>query len=138
MAIKQLRLPDSELEILHVLWDRETSTAREIREIIEKKKNEPIAHSTIVTLLQRLEKKGHIQRTGEKQGKAFVYRATIEPERAQKHFIKKYLARFIGNDPLPLFSWLIESGDLSVQDISQVREMLDDLERKKSEEHHDE
>lgn len=128
---KDLRLPDSELQILEILWERGASTVREIREILARKRGESLAHSTIMTLLQRLESKGHIQKTNDRVGKAFIFEAKLKPERAQKHFLKKYLSRFFGSDPVPLFSWLIESEDLSLDEIVQIRALLEEREQRK-------
>ncbi len=128
---QDLRLPESELQILEILWERGACTGREIRETLAQSRVETLAHSTVMTLLQRLEKKGHVQKTGDQVGKAFVFQAKLKPERAQKHFLKKYLSRFFGNDLVPLFSWLIESEDLSLEDISQIRTLLEEQEHKK-------
>ncbi len=137
MAKETLRLPDSELEVLQALWQLGPSTARGVREHIGKKRKEERAHATVVTLLQRLEAKKYIQKTGKQVGKAFVYQAVLKPDRAQKHMFKKYLAQFAGSDPIPVFSQLIETSDLSVDDIVEIRKMLEALEQKKKEESDD-
>lgn len=128
-----LHVPDSELEVLEVLWERGPSTAGQIRESVSSRRTEPLAHSTVVTLVQRLEKKGHVKRTGKRIGKAFVYDAVLKPERARSHFVRQFVSRHFGDDPLPLFSSLIEGGDLKMDEIVEMRKMLDDLERSKTE-----
>ncbi len=130
MTAAEIRLPESELQAMEALWEKGPCTVRDIREAIEEKRGEALAHSTVVTMLQRLEKKGLIQKTGEQVGKAFIFKAVLKPDRAQQHFLKKYLTRFLGNDPIPVFSWLIESGDLNMDEIAQVRKMLEAQERK--------
>ncbi len=95
-----------------------------MREALTARRREPIAHPTVVTLLQRLEKKGYVERTGEQVGKAFVYRAVLQPKQVQKHFVRDFLSRHFRDDPIPLFSSLIESGDLSLEEIKRLRTML--------------
>ena len=129
MKKRPLRVPDSELDVLRVLWKRESSTAADVRDALSAQRKEAIAHPTVVTLLQRLEKKGYVERTGEQIGKAFVYRAVLEPEQVRRHFVSDFLSRHFGNDPIPLFSSLIEGGDLSLKEIKQLREMLKTQER---------
>ncbi len=133
MVPQEIRIPDSELQVLQALWEKGPSTAREIRETIDEARGGRLAHATVVTLIQRLEEKGYIKRTGKQVGKAFVYRASLKPERAQQHFVQKYLTRAFGGDPIPLFSQLIESEDLSLDEIVRIREMLDERERRMKE-----
>lgn len=138
MTKEPLRLPDSELEVLQALWQLGQSTAREVREWITKNRGVELAHATVVTLLQRLEEKKYIQKTGKQVGKAFVYRAVLQPKKAQAHMFQKYVTRFIGDDPLPIFSQLIESSNLSLDDISQIKKLLQVEEKKAKENPHDE
>lgn len=138
MTKEPLRLPDSELEVLQALWQLGASTAREVREWINQNRSGHLAHATIVTLLQRLEEKKYIQKTGKQVGKAFVYRAVLQPKKAQAHLMKKYVTRFIGNDPIPIFSQLIESSNLTLDDIAQIKQLLHEQENKAKENHHDE
>ena len=130
MSKKEIRLPDSELEVMQILWNKGSCTARDIREEILKLRGVDLAHGTIVTLIQRLEEKGHIKKTGKQIGKAFIYCAELKPDQAQKHFIRKYFNHTFGNDMVPLFSHLIEVGDLNLNDIKQIREMLNQQEEK--------
>lgn len=138
MAKETLRLPDSELKALQALWDLGPSTAREVREHLDKQRSETLAHATVVTLLQRLEAKKYIQKTGKQVGKAFVYRAVLQPQKAQAHLFKKYLSRFVGDDPIPVFSQLIESSNLTLDDIAQIKKLLTAQEKKTKENPQDE
>lgn len=62
-------LGDLEKPVMDVLWDRGEVTGREVFEEIGR--GRALAFTTILTVLDRLLKKGLIQRT--KQGKVFVY-----------------------------------------------------------------
>ncbi len=124
MSSKKIRIPDSELEVLHVLWEKGPSTARDIREALEAAKGQELAHSTVVSFIQRLKKKGHIERTGEQVGKAFVYRAKLKPDNARDHFVNKFISRWLGSDMVPVLFQLIESSDLSLDEIAQLREKI--------------
>jgi predicted transcriptional regulator len=132
-----LQLPDSELEVIQVLWTQGACTASDIRETINRQRREPLAHATVATLIQRLETKGYVRKTGEQMGKAFVYRAVLQPERAQQHLVQKYFTRIFGAKPLPVISQLLESSDLSLEDIEELRRMLAEHERRVKEQDHD-
>ena len=77
MTHSQLHLPDSELEIIRILWQKGTATTTEIREALNAERKEPLAHSTVVTLVQRLENRKYVEKTGAQKGKSFVYRAVL-------------------------------------------------------------
>ena len=70
------RLPDSELDIMLVLWNHEPPMGRlEIERVVNEKKK--LAPTTILSLLTRLEKKGFVTcRTSEKDHRCKVVSAT--------------------------------------------------------------
>ena len=64
------RLPDSELDIMLVLWNHEPPMGRlEIERVVNEKKK--LAPTTILSLLTRLEKKGFV--SAKKEGKMNLY-----------------------------------------------------------------
>ena len=72
MIIK--KVPDSELQIMLALWQKnEPMTRSEVESIISKEK--PLAKTTVLTLLTRLEKKGFIEIT--RSGREHLYKAII-------------------------------------------------------------
>ena len=66
-------LGDIEKPVMDVLWDRDEVTGREVFE--EVGRGRPLAFTTILTVLDRLLKKGLIRRT--KRGRLFVYTAAM-------------------------------------------------------------
>ena len=66
-------LGDIEKPVMDVLWDRDEITGREVYE--EVSRGRPLAFTTILTVLDRLLKKGLIRRT--KRGRLFVYTAAM-------------------------------------------------------------
>lgn len=63
-----------QLLIIQVLWDKRRTTAREITDAINA--SEPIAHSTVQTLLRSLENKGSVSH--EVDGRTFVFFPIVE------------------------------------------------------------
>ena len=56
--MSHVRLGKVQLKIMHVLWERGRVSAREITDGLNR--DEPIAHSTVQTLLRKLEAKGAV------------------------------------------------------------------------------
>ena len=71
------KLPESEQEIMMIVWEYAEPVSRfQIEEKLNVEKN--IAPSTILTLLNRLEKKGFIQKV--RNGKSNLYVPLVEKE----------------------------------------------------------
>ena len=75
------RLPDSELEIMMIIWDYNKPVTRfEIEERMEKGKK--LSPTTILSFLSRLQEKGFVE--VRKSGKNNVYLALVEREDYRK------------------------------------------------------
>ncbi|MCC7202677.1 MAG: BlaI/MecI/CopY family transcriptional regulator [Nitrospirae bacterium] len=69
-------LGDLEKQVMDVLWNREEITGREVLEEIEKQR--VLAFTTVLTVMDRLLKKGLIKR--KKRGGVFIYAPSISRE----------------------------------------------------------
>ncbi|MGB7731081.1 MAG: BlaI/MecI/CopY family transcriptional regulator, partial [Candidatus Acidiferrum sp.] len=80
MATTANRKPtSSELEILHVLWERGPSTVREVHQTLNEKR--PIGYTSVLKLMQIMTAKGTVRRNEEQR--AHVYEA-VQPEEKTK------------------------------------------------------
>jgi predicted transcriptional regulator len=120
-------LPPSELAVLQVLWERRRATAREVRETLAAG-GRRLTHSTIVTLLTRLENKGFVAHEKAKMGKAFLFRPTRRREGVWRGFVEQLVHRVFGGDAIPLFSCLIEEVSLRPDQIKELKRMVKTLE----------
>ena len=64
-----MQLGRLQFRIMQVLWDRGRTNAREITEVLNE--TEPVAHSTVQTLLRQLEAKGAVAH--EAKDRTFVF-----------------------------------------------------------------
>ena len=118
-----MRLPKlSKLEhqIMEALWSRGASSVREILEAFPEK-GRP-AYTTVQTMVYRLEEKGAIRRT-RKIGNAHIFEAVISRASAQRRLIDELLA-FFGGSSQPVVAHLIESGNLTLDDVKEAEQML--------------
>jgi predicted transcriptional regulator len=70
------RLGELERAIMDVLWD--TASPLTVREVSERLAERELAHTTVMTVLDRLAKKGFAQR--ERDGRAWQYRPAASRE----------------------------------------------------------
>ena len=118
-----MRLPKlSKLEhrIMEALWSRGASSVREILEAFHEK-GRP-AYTTVQTMVYRLEEKGAIRRT-RKIGNAHIFEAVISRASAQRRLIDELLA-FFGGSSQPVVAHLIESGNLTLDDVKEAEQLL--------------
>lgn len=74
------RIPPLELEALKVLWDLGEATVREVQ--LEMSRHRPLAYTTVMTLLDRLTRRGVVERR--KQGRAHLFQPLLSRETARE------------------------------------------------------
>jgi len=102
------------------LWKLGSGSVREIQENLPHK-GRP-AHNTVQTMLTRLETKNAVRRV-KKISNAYIYEATVTRGATQRLLVDELVA-FFGGRAAPLVSHLIESGQLSLQEVEEARRTL--------------
>ncbi len=120
------KLTKIELRIMEALWTAGASSVREIQEALPAK-NRP-AYTTVQTMVYRLETKGAVRRV-KKIGNAHVFEAAISRDSAQRRLIDELLS-FFGGRTQPVMAHLIESGQLTLEDVQEAEQTLRRLARK--------
>ena len=114
------RLSKLELRIMDVLWNRGSSSIREIQEAFPAA-DRP-AYTTVQTMVYRLETKKALRRV-KKIGNAHVFDAVTSRVSAQRRVIDDLLSIF-GGRTQPVMAHLIESGQLSLDDLREAEKTL--------------
>ncbi len=125
MTIKQLGRV--QLLIMQVLWDRGRATAREITDQISR--CEPIAHSTVQTLLRGLEEKkaaGH-----EVDGRTFTFFPLVEESEFKQSATQDLLHRVFGGSVEGLVSHLLAGEKVSTDELAELRKLINRESRRK-------
>ena len=118
------RLPDSEFEIMEIVWDlNKTVTSSDIMvKILNKKYKIP----TIISYLNRLEKKGFL--TSEKQGKERFYQAIVQKDEYLEFETKNFFRQYHNNSILSFMNALIESKSISSEELKNLQQKLNEYE----------
>jgi len=122
------KLSKLEHQIMEALWSRGASSVREILEAFPEK-GRP-AYTTVQTMVYRLEEKGAIRRT-RKIGNAHIFEAVLSRASAQRRLIDELLA-FFGGSSQPVVAHLIESGNMTLDDVKEAEQLLLKLKSGKS------
>lgn len=120
------KLSKLELKIMEALWRLGSASVREVQETFPEP-DRP-AYTTVQTVLYRLEAKKAVTRT-KKIGNAHIFEAVFSKKAVHRRVIDDLLGMF-GGRAQPLVSHLIESGQLTLDDIDEARKTLRKLARK--------
>ena len=118
-------LPDAELDVMRCLWQGKPLAARDIREALAAER--PMSHSSVCTLLGRLESKGFVTREKGTSGKAFVYRSAIPPGPTQRRLVHGLLDRLFAGSGVDLVATLFEGRPPTERQLDDLQRLLDDL-----------
>jgi BlaI family penicillinase repressor len=121
-------MSDAEREVLKVLWDHGPLAVRDVvRQLAET--GQSWARSTVITLLQRLEKKGYV--SSDKSQFAFVFRPILSREDVMRSRMNDLAGELCDGDALPLVLAFAERHQFSPKELARFRQMIDDLEAKR-------
>lgn len=116
--------------IMQVLWDLEKCTAREITDALNKQfPNEPIAHSTVQTLLRGLMDKKAIKHHTE--GRTFVFEPVIAQDKVRKSATRDLLQRVFSGNAGELVSYLLNNEKVSKEDLTEIKKLINQKSKKK-------
>jgi predicted transcriptional regulator len=124
---KQVKLTRLELEVMGAVWALGSASVREIQQQLPEKKRP--AYTTVQTIIYRLEEKGAVRRT-KKIGNALIFEAVVTRKAAHSRLVDELLHVF-GGSPRLLMAQLVETGQLTLQDVRELESTLATLEGKK-------
>ena len=116
-----MRLSEFELEVMAHFWRDGELSAPALFERIGAEKG--VAYSTVKTIVDRLEKKGAIERVANR-GRVIVYAPAVKQERIRKPLVRAFLRRVFGDDLKPLFAQLLQDETLSDEELAYLRELI--------------
>ena len=114
------KLTKLELQIMEALWTRGPCSVREIQESFPAKKRP--AYTTVQTTVYRLEVKNALRRV-KKISTALIFEASLSREAAERRLIDDLLGLF-GGRSRPIMAHLIESGNITIDDIREAEQIL--------------
>lgn len=110
---------ERELDVMSVLWKTGPSTVAEVRAALD----DPLAYTTVLTVLRTLEEKGFVGH--EEEGKAYRYHAIVAREDAGASAIRRLVSTVFLGKPELLLTQLVEERDLSDAQLARLRALLD-------------
>ncbi len=127
------QLTKAEEQVMQVLWDLEQAYVRDILEQFPEPKP---AYNTVSTIVRILEKKGFVGYRS--AGKSHEYYPLISKASYRKSFFKGMLQNYFSNSYQSLTSFFTKEENLSLEELEEIRKMIDAEIGKKSKENEQE
>ena len=114
------RLADLQLAIMQVLWDRGEATVSDVKKALEPER--PLAHTTVGTMLSKLEANGHVAHRVERR--VNVYRAILVREQVSRTMISDLAQRLCAGDITQLVCHLLDERDVSREELTALKALI--------------
>jgi predicted transcriptional regulator len=109
-------LTEQELEIMKIVWERESTTVRDVYEkLLERRK---VAYTTVMTMMKILEQKKYLKRT--QLDRAYVYRPAQPKRQVVGDMVRDFINRVFNGATEPLLVHLVEEHDLSAEELEEI------------------
>lgn len=121
------KLPDSELEIMLIIWEYDRPVTRfEIESKLDEDRK--LSPTTILSFLSRLQEKGFLEVS--KEGKNNVYSAIIDKESYMQAESKNMLKKLYKNSVKNFLASLYDGNNLSEEDLQELEAYIEEKRQK--------
>lgn len=107
-------LGDRELDVMSVLWETGSGTVAEVRDRL----SDPLAYTTVLTVLRNLEQKRFVRRVEE--GRAHRYFPRVRQESAQKSAVSRLVSQLFSGSPQALIAQLVDEHGVSPEELRKL------------------
>ncbi len=97
-------LGELETAVMELLWTQPGQTVTDVERRLQQSR--PIAHTTVLTTLDRLHRKGYLTRA--KRGKAFVYAPRLSRDEFERGLAEEVLGALLGHFSAPALSAFVD------------------------------
>jgi BlaI family penicillinase repressor len=111
-----------ELEILKILWQEAPLPVRDVRTRLEEHAGRTLSHSSVITMLNIMVRKGYLKRR--KKGKAFLFTPKVARDSVAGGIMGDLLQRVYDGSPSAMVLNLIETADLDADELAELRRLI--------------
>ena len=106
--------------VMEVLWTAGDAGVQAVRDRLDR--GNDLAYTTVLSVLQKLEKLGWVKRR--REGRSHVYRAARTRDQEGVRSVRKIVEDVFGGDRLRLFQHLIDDEKLTADEMNALRDMI--------------
>jgi predicted transcriptional regulator len=117
---EKYHLPELQLAIMQVLWERGEATVAEVRQALCDSR--PLAHTTVGTMLTKMEKKELV--THRSDGRVNVYRPAVGRERVRRSMVSDLARRLFAGNVTEMVSHLLDGCEVSDDELARLKDLI--------------
>ncbi len=118
---RSITLTEAELRLMKILWQRGESAVGDL--VAAMPDGAALAYNSVLTTVRILEQKGYVRHRVE--GRAFIYRACVEEQEAERSEVRHVLHRFFGNSRERLLLSLLGDGEITPEELQRLKDAIE-------------
>ncbi len=117
---------DSELEILHILWEKGPSSVRDINDILNSRRE--VGYTTTLKLMQIMNEKGLVRR--DTAAKTHIYIAVVREKETKNSLISDFVNVAFQGSSMNLVLQALGNSHSSPQELNELKDLISKLENR--------
>src|SRR5690349_22578559 len=113
-------LSDLQIALMQVLWRDGECSVNDVAAALGGTRG--LKHTTVATLLTRLEKRGVVEQR--REGRQLIYRALVSEPQVRRSMVADLVGSLFGGDSRELVAHLVRESDLAPGDLENLRKRL--------------
>ena len=113
-------LGEQEIEVLKYISQVKKASVREAAKYFEEQRG--IARTTVMTVMERLRKKGYLAR--HQEGGSFLYSEKVETQNVLKSRVGEFVEKTLGGSISPLLNYFAETKNISSSELEERQQIL--------------
>lgn len=112
-----IQLSELQLAVMRVLWSRGEAAVADVAAALAGERD--LAHTTVATLLTRLEKRGVVAQR--RDGRTLIYRSRVSEDEVRRSMVAELVASLFRGDSTALVAHLVREEEIAPGDLAKVR-----------------
>ena len=113
-------LSELQLSLMRVLWQRGEASTAEVAEALRGERD--LAHTTVATLLTRLEKRGLL--VSRREGRALLYTPRVSEAEVQRSMVGSLVDSLFAGRASALVSHLLDARGVDARELAELQALL--------------
>lgn len=114
-----IKLSDQQYQVVQALWAMGSGSARDVQQHLHEL---GLAHTTIGTILTRLEKRGVLSSSS--RGRERVFETLISEGDVKRSMVSSLVSTLFKGDSKALLAHLVSEGDIDKNELSEIEKLL--------------
>jgi predicted transcriptional regulator len=117
---RDIALSELQIAVVRVLWRNGETSVADIAKVLGDERG--LKHTTVATLLTRLEKRGVVEQR--REGRQLIYRALVSEPQVRRSMVADLVGSLFGGDSRELVAHLVRESELAPGDLENLRKRL--------------